>query len=165
MITLAVATILLTITAPDLAALMQSSRMSSELNHLVGLLHYARSEAVKRNQPVRLCKSLDGISCNTNTSVRWDQGWLIFADSNQDGSPDDEAIIMVQPALEKITVNYAAFGSSNYVIYHPNGRTNNGTFSFCDGRGTESARAIIIFKSGRIRTSHTSADGTGIECP
>ena len=76
MVTLAVAAILLTIGVPSFQYILQSNRVSTQTNELITGISAARSEAVRRNQDVRLIPN-DG---------DWEEGFQIEVPS----LPDNE---------------------------------------------------------------------------
>lgn len=76
MVAVSVVGVLLSLAAPSFSDLVASNRMSSQANEFMGSLQLARSEAVRRSQPVTLRAADDNYS----------KGWTVFADSNGDGS-------------------------------------------------------------------------------
>lgn len=60
LVTLAVAIILATTVVPNFQSLISSSRLSADYNQVLSGLHYARSEAVKRREPITVTMSEDG---------------------------------------------------------------------------------------------------------
>ena len=164
LVVIAVLGILLGMAAPSFDDMLLNHRQAAQVNQLVGSLALARSEAVKRGQWVVMCKSQDGQQC-TNQG-HWDQGWIMFEDRNRNRQLDsDETLIHVFAGSEQIQLRYASFPSSNHVIYYPTGLSlGNGTFTFCDKRGAGSARAVILAKSGRVRSSHMAANGGPLQC-
>src|SRR5512143_1298613 len=91
MVVLAIAGILLAIGVPALAALAQSSRLSSSTNELVASLHLARSEAIKRNTRAVMCPSQTGNACAENGA--WHQGWVVFHDPNNNAALDAGEVV------------------------------------------------------------------------
>ena len=76
MVTLTVLAIVLSLAAPSFASLLASNRMATQTNELIGALNLARSEAVRRSQPVTL------LAANANYS----KGWKVFPDANGNGA-------------------------------------------------------------------------------
>jgi type IV fimbrial biogenesis protein FimT len=68
MVTIAVLGILLTIALPDLRSFIVSNRMTSDVNSFVGLINYARSEAITRNQSVIICPKNSSATAPTTTT-------------------------------------------------------------------------------------------------
>ena len=166
LITLAIISIVFGIGMPSVNAVMERNRITAAVNQLSASMALTRSEAVKRNEHVVACKSIDGQQCVR--TGRWDMGWIIFEDSDHDRyRGDDEPLIRVIEGFnESIQIDYRGFGSSHYVTYHPGGYTKtNGTFTFCANDDETSASALILYKTGRIRFSKTSANGGQLNCP
>ncbi len=165
-VTLAVVGIILSLGYPALANFVLDARLTADMNRLIGDLYYVRSEAITRSERVMACKSADGRNCVTASG--WEHGWMIFNDSDGDRKPDGtEPVLRVRHALnDGVTIRFRAFGSRNYMIYRPSGITQrNGTFTFCDRRGAPSARALVIYKTGRIRRAEHKPNGDALECP
>lgn len=92
--------ILMAIAIPSYRYLNTSNRIAAEVNGLLGDLQYARSEAIKEGQTVSVCVSTNGTTCASG-STAWQNGWLVFADKNGNGSIDNatDVILRVQPAF------------------------------------------------------------------
>ena len=162
---IAMATILLGIATPSLSALVQNSRQTGLINHLVSHFNYARTEAIKRRLNVMVCKSQDGIACTT--AGNWEEGWILFVDNDNDRQHSTtEALLSIQESLgDDLSITYSAFPSDNYVVYYPTGTSlGNGTFTFCDSRGQDHAKAVVLLKTGRLRLARTMPDGSPLQC-
>lgn len=163
---LAISSILLGLAAPGLGQLVQESRMTTRINLLVTSLNLARSEAVRRSMPVALCKSPEGILCDNG--AEWQHGWIVYADTDRDRKRGfEDPILQVQEAYEPgAAVDFASFYSGGrYVYFHSNGFTRtNGTFTFCDPRGDEAARALILSSTGRMRVARETGSGNALRC-
>lgn len=66
---LAVLAILLGVGVPSFQALFERNRVSSQTNEVLSGLQMARSEAIRRNNPVRFCSSDTGWIVRTPASV------------------------------------------------------------------------------------------------
>ncbi len=84
MIVTTIVAILLSIGVPSYRYVTTSSRVSSEINGLLGDMQFARSEAVREGQTVTVCPSTDGATCSGGTSGTWQSGWIVFSDANGD---------------------------------------------------------------------------------
>ena len=76
MVTVAVLAILAAVALPAMAGLINNNRLASQANDLVADIHLARSEAVRRNRIISLCRTTDGSTCAA-ANGRWNQ-WLVF---------------------------------------------------------------------------------------
>jgi len=72
MVTIAVLAILLMIAVPSFNEAALSSKLNSIANSFVSSAQLARSEAIKRNTPVRLCAGGD-------CAGSWKDGWVVLA--------------------------------------------------------------------------------------
>ncbi len=166
LVTLAIASLLFGIGIPGFQSYLANSQLVSSTNLLSRSLALARSEAVKRETHVVICKSRDQQNCTTAGS--WRQGWIIFEDRQPDRQRDKkEPLIFAKTRLpDPVHVDYAAFRSSNFIAFRATGITKtNGTFTLCYNQDADSARALILSKTGRIRLSRTRADGRPLRCP
>ena len=102
-----------------------SSRVSSEINSLLGDMQVARSEAIKRGQTVTICPSGNGTSCAGGGGA-WNGGWIVFTDwtgngTVDTGAPDNDLVLRVQPpwtSTDAVTTNNAGTG---FVSFNRNG--------------------------------------------
>ncbi len=164
--TMAIASVLFGFGIPSFQSYMVNSRLVSNINLLSRSLALARSEAVKRETPVVICKSQNQQNCTT--AGNWRQGWIIFEDRLPDRQRDkNEPLIFAKAALPApVNLDYAAFRSSNFIAFRATGITKtNGTFTLCYNQDADSARALILSKTGRVRFSRTRADGRPLRCP
>ena len=165
--TLGVATVLISVAMPNLQSFRMNSRQTGKINELISTIHLARNTAVTTNTRVTLCASSNGNTCE---SVAWDKGWIAFVDRDSDQNvDDDEAILRVGTAVDGVTISSGQY--ANFLMYRPNGRVmgnavnqNKGQFTFCDNRGSEHAKAIMLDLSGRPRVVDTDSYGISLSC-
>ncbi|KAF1709464.1 pre-pilin like leader sequence [Pseudoxanthomonas kalamensis DSM 18571] len=74
MVTVAVLAILVTLAVPSFTSLINSNRLTGQANSLVADLQLARSEAIRRNRTITVCRSTDGATCAGATGA-WET-WL-----------------------------------------------------------------------------------------
>jgi len=163
-VTLAIMAIVISIIPSVSAAFIHSNRVTAAVNLIAGDMSYARSEAVMRGQNVQLCKSSNGTKC-IRTS-QWESGWIIFVDENKNRKREEyEEILKYQPKLSQINITYKGSGSSNYIRFRADGQTGvNGTFAFCSDQTGLYKKALILFRTGRLRLSKTRTKGKSISC-
>jgi len=165
--TLVVTLTVLAIAIPAGQAMLGRASLGSSANELLGHLHMARSEAVKRGLDVILCPSKDQTQCDR--TIEWQHGYLIFADLNGNGTLDtNDTLIRVQKPLEahiRIRSSTSANGRKK-IRYQPSGMAvgYTATFTLCDPEGKIPPKAVIISNPGRPRVSDTRPDGSAIDC-
>jgi type IV fimbrial biogenesis protein FimT len=86
MIALAVAGVLMALAAPSFQQSLAGNRLSSGASELAGAVQLARSEAIRANRRVTLCRSEDGSACSGAAST-W-PGWILFVDTDGNGVRD-----------------------------------------------------------------------------
>lgn len=168
LVVVAIAAILVGVATPAMTSTVRSVKLSSASNDLLGALLMARSESIKRNIRVAVCKSADGNSCALTGG--WEQGWIVFQDTNNTGTHDgSEAVIAHQQAMSsdmRVTGNQSV---ARYVSYAPTGATKlagggfqAGTITLCrqSALGGE-ARQIILSSAGRPRVQKTLVSSCG----
>jgi type IV fimbrial biogenesis protein FimT len=163
MVVVAVMAVLATLAMPSMGRMVDSIRLTSFSNDFLSTMYLARSEAIKRNRPVGICKSANGLGCTLTGG--WEQGWIVFYDPNNNGTTDaGEAIVHYTQALPQ---GFRLYGNQNvakYISFNPNGRTRlvggafqAGTLTLCKAYGTEiGAREIVINHVGRARVNKRS---------
>ena len=108
LVTMVVATILLAIAVPAYNDIVQNNRVTANSNNLANALAVARSEAIRRREPVTVCSSTNLLECSESNS--WGTGWIIFNDRNNDhkiDSPTDKLLRVWEavPPGHTITAN------------------------------------------------------------
>lgn len=73
LIVIAIAGVLLGLGVPSLRDTIQSNRVAAISNDLIGVLQFARSEAIRRGEDVTVCSTSDQATC----SGGWSDGWLV----------------------------------------------------------------------------------------
>ena len=164
--TLTVVGIVVSSGAPAMQSLVHEQRLTTQVNQLFTDLYLTRSEAIKRGVSMVLCKSSDNSRCTPSST--WAQGWVVFVDENENLQVDSgEIVLRVQQGLvNSLALDWrAAFGHNNDIAYRSDGTAfPNGTFTFCDPRGSAYARAIIITTAGRARVSSKSSSDGPLSC-
>jgi type IV fimbrial biogenesis protein FimT len=168
LVTAAIASALMLVTIPAMTGMLDTQRRISSVNNFVSSLHLARSEAIKRNGRAVLCKSATSEQCTH--SGHWDQGWIVFHDSNNNASRDPGELLLRQqgPLAGRLRlsgnqpvahyVSYSATGSAKLV----SGAFQAGTFTLCPQDGAaDDVRKIILSGTGRPRT----VKGVASDCP
>ena len=132
MITILVLALLATVGVPSFGQFVTNNRITTQANGLHADILYARSEAVKRDTQVIICRSSNPGATNPCNATAWEQGWVVFVDSNEDDIyTAGETIIKAQDQLLG-GVNLSLSGPTR-IIYQGDGRlaVTNPTFKFC----------------------------------
>jgi len=168
LVALSVMAILVGVAIPAYSNMLTSHRLTSQSNAFLSTLHLARSEAIKRNGRVVVCKSSSGESCASGGD--WEQGWIVFHDINNNASLDDgEDLLRRGQALAEGFFMTGKPSVAAYVSYTPLGLTKKtsgafqaGTIKLCrSGTSGGEARQVVINITGRSRIDKTAT----ISCP
>lgn len=154
--------LMLLIALPSFSALLASQHLTSHANAYLATLHLARSEAIRRNGRVVVCKSPNGEACSA--SGGWHQGWIVFHDINNNASvdPGEEVLRQFSALAAEMTISGNA-PVANYVSYTPLGVTKMtsgafqaGTLTLCRSGATGAeARQVVVSITGRPRIKKT----------
>jgi type IV fimbrial biogenesis protein FimT len=151
MVTVAIVGIFAAIAMPSYQALIINSRMTTQANEFLTSMEFTRSEAVKRNTRVTMCRSSDGATCLTDNTTSWQPGWIVFVDGSTAGIWDGtDAILKVHGALTggstltDITIgNYVSYVSTGQSQF-PNGSMLGGKLRLCSSSAGMAGREIVL---------------------
>ncbi len=167
LVSLAIIAILAVMAAPSFQEMQHNNRRNVQLDAFWHAIFLARSEAIKRNSVVVLCKVSTSGDCN-NAAGNWVEGWMVFDNLDHDEPAQrdaDEPIL--RSYLPSGDINNLSRVTSNRQTFSFRPSTQgavNGTLVFCDSRGSGAARAIIISHTGRPRQSNRDASNRPLNC-
>lgn len=151
-VTLAVASILLTVGVPSLQKYVKNNRIKTSVGELAVALNLARSEAAKRASRVSVCVRATDTACAAG-GTDWSPGFLVFSDVNGDGVIDvgDELLRVMPPLPDSVVLTSIGFAADHFVRYSSSGElSSGGTFMFCDDRVGNHGRTVDINVTGRV---------------
>lgn len=147
--------VLLSIGVPSFAAIIRRNRVATQTNELVTALAIARSEAVKRGEPVAVCSTN---AAQTACVDGWSGGWIVFTDAAEPGVVDDTDVVLQRwspPSEDKIGVDEEA--GVSFVRYRADGRAQSASFNVVpQSCHADEARIVEVSSGGRV-TSRTGA--------
>lgn len=147
--TLGILTLLASVGVPGLQQFVGDQQLVSTSNRLATTLAFARSESIKRRQPV-LVDNGDG---------DWPSGWQVYVDLSDNGRLDaGEPLLREEPALPPGVVLKGNTPVRRYIRYTPFGETKllgggfqAGTLTLCHTSGSQAVRRLVLSASGRLR--------------
>jgi type IV fimbrial biogenesis protein FimT len=160
LVAVAIVTLLLAAGAPAFHEWLGAYELANQAKHLAETMTRARTEAIRTNHRVSLCKSPDQRQCADGGG--WEQGFVVFVDENGNGRVDaGERILEIDghPARGiTITANrplddyvsYTSLGRARML----NGALQMGTITLC--RRGQRAMHVVLANSGRVRTERTA---------
>ena len=149
MVTVAILGVLAALAAPSFSEAILSNKLTSFANNFVSSATLARSEAIKRNAVVTLCRSANGTTCAS--SGGWQQGWIVLGGTTviqyQQALSTDYRLI--DPDLDVYSIAFQPVGAGS----------TQATLSLC--RATPSPgnqeRFIEVSPTGRTTVRKTTA--------
>jgi type IV fimbrial biogenesis protein FimT len=88
----AIATFLLGLGLPSFQDMLTALRIRQAASSFYYDLVLAKSEAIKRNTRVAICKSAEGLRCAA--AGGWEHGWIVFVDQDNSGTRDASETIL-----------------------------------------------------------------------
>ena len=163
-VVIVIVSIIVSFAIPSFIQVKINNTLSSGITNFSNGLLIARSEAVKRNNRVSVCKTTDPTNatptCSATNTVFWNQGWIAFTDSNGDGAitvADGDTVLKVGNPLENNYVLKGQTDVSNFVTYTSTGEVSKpGIFVLCKDANTKYAKQLSIGLSGRIAVADKS---------
>jgi len=164
MVTISVLAILVALAVPSFTGVINGNRLTAQANEVVVTLQMARSEAVRRNARVVVCRSNDGSTCITASG----QGqWLTFVDANGSGTAQAAEIVSTSNIKAPVQVSNVV----DNIIFRPDGLARDGaggllatviTVCLPTTQPVENQRAVNLASGSRV--SIQAVDGAGA-CP
>ena len=177
MMTITVGAIMMAIAIPSMRTFLQNQRIASTASTLMYALSYARSEAVKENNPttlgvggIEVCPSLNGTTCDN--AGNWSDGWVVLTPNPNIVGPLQ--VLGSLPPGVTVTQNAALPA----IIFQGNGMLPAGQvaglgvpyvqFKICDTRVGPYARDVELNATGHVQASPQVGQdvaGNPLNCP
>ena len=174
MMVLAITVVLAALAPPALQGFIGNSRLSSAALGLLQTLTMARTEAIKRAQPVVVCHpddpaaADDALACGGAETV-WTTGHFVFADVDGDGVFDAGEDVLLRrgspaPGQVEVRGNDAA---ADAITFNADGTLASGGASallgLCDDRGGAYGRSVELLPVGHATLRKGTAENP-VDC-
>ncbi len=151
LVTVFVAAIFVVLAVPSFHSIRQNNQVTAIANYLSSGVILARNEAIKRGITVSVCGASSSAQNSCSNSTNWQNGYIIFTDTNGDGVLDsgDEIIRVGQRPTLGATIS----APGNSISFSANGFVVNGAGDFlvqASGCQGENARTITLSNTGRL---------------
>ncbi|MDX1497791.1 MAG: GspH/FimT family protein [Salinisphaeraceae bacterium] len=174
-ISISVIAVLLALALPAFQEFTRNNRRAAAVNEFMAAGNLARAEALRRSSAVTLCRTNQPTAaagavdpdCG-NGPNGWEDGWIIFADLNQDNDWDaGEPLIQASQAIDGDISITGTGTTATRIRYTPNGELqpgiNNGTLRVCNTSDNGArGRDIILAPVGKLRSEENN---TYTSCP
>lgn len=166
MVVVAIVGVLMAVAVPAMGNFIRNGRITAAANDVMAALHFTRSEAIKRRNPVTLCTSANAILtsnlANPNATCADSEfltGWIVFVDNDPLGTRDAGDLILLNHSPMNAQITAASSADRFLVTYRDTGFAddpNGASIALCDARGNtpsggelSSARGILVSVTGR----------------
>lgn len=160
MVTISVLAVLATLAVPSFTSLINNNRLTANVNELVTSFQLARTEAVRRNQRVSVCRTTDGATCAAAAGA-W-SNWITVLDSSGEVLRVAGAKAPVAISSTRTTFTFRADGLLREADGTLASDDNALTVCMTTAYPAENQRHLAI--RGGSRFSSTKVNGSG-ECP
>lgn len=133
---------------PSFTKLINQNAAKTTTQKIFHFLHYARLEAIKRNDTVMVCGSLDLESCHND----WSKGLIAFIDSNHNHIFDKKDILLRTNKLGNKKV-HIDLGNTQIIKYTGDGHCLT-RCSIAISADQQPISSIVVYDSGRARIEH-----------
>lgn len=151
LITIALASILLAIAVPSFNNFVVNSRLVAQTNSIVAAINFTRSEAIKRNTSISLCRASSDTATSCETTAGTWQYWIVrtpAANVVRRGSINTYGNTIV--VRSTLTSDEATFSSEGRVLTG-GALVNNQQISVCTTSQSENnIRQIVLGSASRI---------------
>jgi type IV fimbrial biogenesis protein FimT len=127
MITVVVLAVLVAIAGPAFYDTIKRNEVRTQASQIVASLNLARSTAVRRNHPVTMCASSDSTSAlvpSCGAGVTWMDGWVVFLDRDEDGTPESGEIVR---GFDGLHPGYIIKNALSPISFYPDGTASTAT--------------------------------------
>lgn len=158
LVTLAVAAVVLAMAITSFSQLTANNRMTTAVNTLVSSLQLARSEAVKRGQPMSLCPDNPATTAYDCTGAKnWHVGYIVFLDPAGNGAlASQDNVIRAQETFTDTPITI--IGDEATLTYNADGTVDKATdFAYCDTAGITNFRTVSVTSVGYVSTTRTES--------
>ena len=165
MIVIAILSILLSTAIPGFNTIINKSKLSNTNLALISSLSLARDYAITSGHKTHLCALtfIEPMTCQEkrNFNANWSQGWMVFADINDNNKYDlDDIVLHTSSVPETINV---VFNQQGRLRFFPDGSARSAGFYLCD-KNLQDNRHIKLLYSGRARTTKISISSQLTTC-
>ncbi len=189
LIVVALLAIVAAMAMPSLQGFVASNRLTAESNELLAGINLARSEAVRTQRRVILCRVASSAGRVTLTAssgcvttadgAAW-QGWAVFVDSDSDGSFDTGEPMLRSQAITAASLVFASDAvlgaAGNRIVFRPDGLARAvdavalqaAQITVCDSSGALAAnngRNVVLLSGSRVAVTRATINNCGVVAP
>ena len=151
---LSIAAVIAAAAVPVFSNLLLESRMNAAVSTAMHAVNLARQFSATRSQAIRLCGTVNELECSGR--LDWSGGILLASDGDSFHQSLPLSSGSSTPSIRSNRSTIAFEGGSGFATP--------ATLTVCDRRGARAARAVIVSRSGRPRTSDRNGSDEALTC-
>ena len=155
MVTIAVAAILIGIAVPSFRGLIISNRLNTLSTEMVDAISFARSESIKRNRNIVLCRAATAGANSCTSGSPWVH-WVVLAGNEVLRQGDINTYNNTLRVTSNLTNNQVSFRGDGLARNGNNIITGEQTFIVCSTSGAEPIRLISFGAASRVSVTRPS---------
>lgn len=159
LVVIAILGVLAALAGPSFTPVIERWRVRQAVENMTSTIYYARSEAIKRGGNITVLKNALSTECpQASTTGEWSCGWMVFVDSNNDGSRQtSEEILQTFPVVSVINVK----NNSKATLFKLDRWGHPGPLGFTflpvgSGDSSTSTMVLCVSSGGRIQAKKAS---------
>ncbi len=121
LITLLVVGVVLTLGLPNMVEFRQNGRLTATANDLIAAFQLARTESARAKDNITICASKQPMSSTPACDGDWDEGYIVFVDSDGDIVRDNTEGVLRRHEAAQTGVELAVAGDATFFSYGPTG--------------------------------------------
>ena len=158
LVTVAIIAVLTALAVPSFARVIQSSKMSDNVNSFLSDMRYARSAAIERGGEVVMCRSDSPAAptpeCASNAgAVGWASGWIVYINNSSGSAIAAADVLRVHLPINSVDTIFESSGNASRFTFTGTGRLmNSNTVSLQFGGGlfaVNTQRIVCVSRGGR----------------
>ena len=164
MVSMGLIAILLAVGVPSVKNMVKDNRLVTQLNAVMNDVHFARSEAAKRDLRIIMCRSADPTlttpTCG-GSSNDWSTGYLVFTgeDGNNTYQAGTDTLLRIGPPAQQGVKLLTSATWDDTLEINPTGalnEANTAVMAMCDDRNEAHGRQITVPLAGIPRMYSTN---------
>ncbi|QPG06507.1 GspH/FimT family pseudopilin [Salinimonas marina] len=157
MITVAIASILITVGAPGISSILQQNQVIADINNISSVARVARFTAVDESASVVMCPTNNYTKCESD----WSLAKMVFLDADNDGQLGGAETLLV--ATDPVSSSNTISGVTGSLVFRADGSVSQqASIQICPASGNNKyASALLISLWGRLAIA-TDDDDNGI---
>jgi type IV fimbrial biogenesis protein FimT len=163
--TLVLALVVLSVAIPSWSSFTQRNAVTAARSEMRTALSMARFAAVHHGRHVTLCPTVDRSNC-LQDHTRWHSSYMVFLDEDGNYQRDNGETLLrlFTPTPTGISIHSSSGRKAIRFASDGSAWGSNVTLRFCSGHSADLNKSLILYGTGRTRSSDRLADGSKVHC-